>query len=113
MSENEMRINRFGFGESGDMDDLARTVEPTELAMVLKSIVRLVLAEETGLLETLTDEAQADFVVPLGMAGKMLSGSDYSVKELVAAACTVRYCAEPHIPGFPSELSRLVSQLPR
>ncbi|MFF9672248.1 hypothetical protein ACF1GS_11135 [Streptomyces eurythermus] len=108
-----LRVNRFGFAEYEDMVELSRGVDVSELTGVLNSIVELVLSEESGLLDSLTDAAQADFVVPLGMCAKMLSSGEYSVIELVAAACTVSYCAASHMSEFPDELSRMLSQLPR
>ncbi|MDX3243060.1 hypothetical protein [Streptomyces sp. ME18-1-4] len=113
MSREHLRVNRFGFAEYEDMIELSRGVDILELAGVLSSIVELVLSEESDLLESLTDGAQADFVVPLGMCARMLSSGEYSTMELVSAACTVSYCAESHISEIPGELAQLLSQLPR
>lgn len=95
------------------MIDLSCRENISELAGVLSSIVELVLSEETDFLDSLTDSAQADFVVPLGMSAKMLSNGGYSAMEFLSAACTVRYCAEPHLAEFPDELVQLLSRLPR
>ncbi|SDF44039.1 hypothetical protein SAMN05216553_101651 [Lentzea fradiae] len=65
------------------------------------------------MIDSLSDGAQADFVVPLGMCGRMLAGGDYSALELVAAACTVRYAAEPHVSEFSGSLVQMLAQLPR
>ncbi|MER5268261.1 hypothetical protein ABTZ99_39835 [Actinosynnema sp. NPDC002837] len=73
----------------------------------------LVFSEESGLFESLTGAAQADFAVPLGMCSKMLSAGDYSTVELISAACAVRYCAEAHLSEFPGDLVQLLSRLPR
>lgn len=113
MTREHLRVNRFGFAEYEDMIELSGGVDTSELAGILTSVVELVFSEESGLLDTLTDGAQADFVVPLGMCAKMLSLGEYSAMELVSAACTVRYCAEPHMPGFPDDLAHLLSRLPR
>jgi hypothetical protein len=94
------------------MLDLSRRVNISELAGVLGSIVEMVLSEE-DFLDSLTDSAQADFVVPLGMSARMLSDGEYSAIELISAACAVRYCAEPHKVEFPDELVRMLSRLPR
>ncbi|MFD5249916.1 hypothetical protein ACFWIW_35590 [Amycolatopsis sp. NPDC058340] len=85
----------------------------SELAEVLGSIVEFVFLEEAELLDSMTGEAQANFVVPLGMSAKMLSSGEYSAMEFVSAACTVRFCAEPHMAEFPDELARMLSRLPR
>lgn len=95
------------------MRELSCRVNISDLAEVLGSIVEFVSSEETDCLESLTDEAQANFVVPLGMFSKMLSGGEYSAIEFVSAACTVRFCAEPHMAEFPDELARMLSRLPR
>jgi hypothetical protein len=92
-----LRVNRFGFAEYEDMVELSRGVDVSELAGALSSIVELVLSEESDLLDSLTGEAQADFVVPLGMCARMMSSGEYSAMELVSAACTVNYCAESHM----------------
>ncbi|WP_030167844.1 hypothetical protein [Streptomyces sp. NRRL S-813] len=113
MSRVHLRVNRFGFAEYEDMIELTRGVDVSELARALSSIVELVLSEESDLLDSLTDGAQADFVVPLGMCARMLSSGEYSAMELVSAACTVRYCAEPHMSEFPDDLAQMLSQLPR
>jgi hypothetical protein len=113
VSRQHLRINRFGFAEYEDMIELSRGVDISGLAGVLSSIVELVLSEESGLLDSLTDGAQADFLVPLGMSAKMMSSGEYSAMELVSAACTVRYSADAHLSEFPSDLVRMLSQLPR
>ncbi|MFJ2896203.1 hypothetical protein ACIO87_15150 [Streptomyces sp. NPDC087218] len=113
MSRQHLRVNRFGFAEYEDMTELSRGVDVPELAGVLGAIVELVLSEESGLLDSLTDGAQADFVVPLGMCARMLSDGGYSALELVSAAGTVSYCARPHLSGFPDDLVRLLHRLPR
>lgn len=113
MSREHLRVNRFGFAEYEDMIALSRQVPSAELARVLGSIVELVLSEESDFIDSLTDEAQADFVVPLGMCARMLSDGGYSAMELVSAACTVRYCAEPHMSEFPEGLVSMLAQLPR
>lgn len=95
------------------MIELSRRVNISELAGVLGSIVELVLSEETDFLDSLTDGAQADFVVPLGMSARMLSNGEYSAMEFLSAACTVRYSAEPHMAEFPDELVQMLSRLPR
>jgi hypothetical protein len=113
MSREHLRVNRFGFAEYEDMIELSRGVDVSELAGLLSSIAELVLSEESDLLDSLTDGAQADFVVPLGMCARMLSDGEYSAMELVSAACTVSYCAESHMPEFPNSLARILSRLPR
>ncbi|MGW4827215.1 hypothetical protein ACWEOG_06510 [Amycolatopsis japonica] len=95
------------------MIELSRGVNISELARVLELIVEFVFSEETDFLESLTDEAQANFVVPLGMSSKMLSVGEYSAIEFVSASCTVRFCAEPHMAEFPDELVQMLSRLPR
>jgi hypothetical protein len=113
VSREHLRVNRFGFAEYEDMVELSREVDASELVGALSSIVELVLSEESDLLDSLTDAAQADFAVPLGMCARMLSSGEYSAMELVSAACTVRYCAESHISEFPDDLAQMLSQLPR
>jgi hypothetical protein len=113
MNREPLRINRFGFAEYQDMIAISRRLDSPELAGVLKSVVELVLSEESDLLDSISDGAQADFVVPLGMAARLLSSADYSVMELVSAACTVRYSADPHMSEFPRGLVELLSRLPR
>lgn len=113
MSRDHLRINRFGFAEYEDMEDLSRELDVPALAGVLESIVDLIFAEESGLFDSLTDAAEADFVVPLGMCSKMLDDGGYSAVELISAASTVRYCAESHMSEFPAELVELLSRLPR
>ncbi|MER6441193.1 hypothetical protein ABT275_33110 [Streptomyces sp. NPDC001185] len=95
------------------MIEFSRGVDAAELAEILNSIVDLVLSEESDLLDLLSDGAQADFVVPLGMCAKMLSSGDYSAMELVSAANAVMYCAESHMSEFPDSLAQIVPQLPR
>ena len=113
MSRQHLRINRFGFAEYEDMEDLSRELDVPGLAGVLGSIVDLTFSEESGLFDSLTDAAQADFVVPLGMCSKMVAEGGYSAVELISAACTVRYCAEPPMSEFPGELVQMLSLLPR
>ncbi|MGW4287959.1 hypothetical protein ACWEIK_13590 [Streptomyces sp. NPDC004673] len=113
MSREHLRVNRFGFAEYEDMIELSRGADISELARLLSSIVELVLSEESGLLDSLPDAAQADFVVPLGMCAQLLSSGDYSATELVSAACTVSYCAESHMSEFPDELAQMLTRLPR
>ncbi|MFI9455911.1 hypothetical protein [Amycolatopsis sp. NPDC052450] len=84
----------------------------SDLAGVLDSIVELVFSEESEFLDSLTDEVQANFVVPLGMSAKMLVGGECSAMEFISAASTVRYCAEPHMAEFPDELVQMLSRLP-
>ncbi|MYV71365.1 hypothetical protein GT043_36640 [Streptomyces sp. SID2131] len=112
MSRQHIRLNRFGFAEYSDMNEIALAVDVDELAEVLGLIVELVFSEDSGLLDSLTDDAQSDFVVPLGMAAKMLEDGKYSTIELVSAACTVRYCAERHLSDFPGDLVQLLTRLP-
>lgn len=95
------------------MIDLSRRVNISELAGVLSSIVELALSGETDFLDSLSDSVQADFVTPLGMSARMLSNGEYSAMEFLSAACTVRYCAEPHMAEFPDELVQMLSRLPR
>ena len=113
MSREHIRINRFGFAEYGDMVALSRRWESSTLVSVLSSVVDRVLSDDSDLLDSLSDGAQADFVVPLGMAARMLSGADYSEIELISAACTVRYSADPHMSEFPGDLTELLTRLPR
>ncbi|MFD6192068.1 hypothetical protein [Streptomyces sp. NPDC060275] len=109
-----LRINRFGFAEYDDMAGIVRETDLPAMAETLRQIVELVLAEdESGLVEAMTMEAQADFAVPLGMAAEMLRGDRNSDMELVAAACTVRYSAERHMDEFPRGLATLLRRLPR
>ncbi|NUR96734.1 MAG: hypothetical protein HOV67_15930, partial [Kribbellaceae bacterium] len=68
---------------------------------------------EPGLLDELSDDAQADFAVPLGMSTSVLEDAEHTTLDLVAAACTVRYCGEPHLGEFPAELAELVRRLPK
>jgi len=95
------------------MIELSGRVNIPDMAGVLNSIVEFVFSEETDFLDSMTDEAQADFAVPLGMSAKMLSNGEYSAMEFVSAACTVRFCAEPHMAEFPDELAQMLSRLPR
>ena len=113
MSEEIIRFNRFGFAEQEDMVELSRTVDLAELASILDRVIQIVLRDDPGLLDDLSDSAQADFAVPLGMAGRLLSSGDYSPIELVSAACMVRYSGEPHLSEFPRDLADLVTRLPR
>ncbi|MGW1246157.1 hypothetical protein [Streptomyces sp. NPDC002535] len=113
MTSQLLRVNRFGFAEYEDMIALSRSVDIAELTGVLRAIVDLVLTEETDVIDSLSDAAQADFVVPLGMSAGMLATGDYSVVEFLSAVCTVRYCAEPHMAEFSDELVHLLSQLPQ
>lgn len=113
MSRRHLRVNRFGFAEYEDMIEISRSVDISELKGVLDSIVEFVLSEDSDLIDSLSDGAQSDFMVPLGMSARMLSGGDYSEMEFLSAACTVRYCAEPHFSEFPDELVRMLSRLPR
>ncbi|MFJ3505647.1 hypothetical protein [Streptomyces sp. NPDC090135] len=106
-------MNRFGFAEYEDMTDLSYSVDVSGMKEVLGAIVTLVLSEETDFLDSLSDSAQADFVVPLGMAARMLSNGEYSAVEFLSAASTVRYCAEPHMKEFPDELVQMLAKLPR
>ena len=112
MSRQYLRINQFGFAEYDDMIEIARVTDTSELIRVLSAIVHRVFSEEAALADPLTDSANADFVVPLGMSARMLSSGEYSAMELVSADCTVRYCAGPHMSEFPNDLAQLVSQLP-
>jgi hypothetical protein len=107
-----LRINRFGFGEQEDQVELARTVDLADVEQALRAVVELVLNDES-FMEAISDGAQANLLVPLGMAGAMLSRGDYLPIELVAAAGTVRYCAAPHHDEFPSHLIDLLNRLPR
>ncbi|MEZ3179879.1 hypothetical protein KYY02_14665 [Streptomyces pimonensis] len=113
MSRQHLRVNRFGFAEYEDMIEISRNVDISELKGALKSIVEFALSEDSDLLDSLSDGAQSDFMVPLGMSARMLSSGDYSEMELLSAACTVRYCAEPHLSEFPDELAQMLSRLPR
>ncbi|MFI2379604.1 hypothetical protein ACH5AO_31800 [Streptomyces sp. NPDC018964] len=108
------RVNRFGFAEYDDMAGIVREADLPAVAEVLRRIVDLVLAEdESGLAEEMSSQAEADFVVPLGMAAGMLEDGGYSDTELVSAACTVRFTAERHMDEFPEELTALLLRLPR
>ena len=113
MAPAPLRVNRFGFAEYEDMTEIAQTVDSVELARTLRSIADLVVLDDSPLNEALSVEAEADFMVPLAMAAEMLSGGTYSTMELVSAACTVRYCGDPHMDEFPEELASLVTRLPR
>ncbi|MFD2691823.1 hypothetical protein ACFS5L_44415 [Streptomyces phyllanthi] len=108
-----LRVNRFGFAEYADMGELCGHLDISELTENLNRIVKLVLLDEPGILDSMSDAAQADFAVPLGLCARMLRGGDYSTMELISAACTVRYCAEPHMSEFPDELVSTLAQLPR
>ncbi|GGM23508.1 hypothetical protein GCM10010129_79890 [Streptomyces fumigatiscleroticus] len=114
MSVGYQRVNRFGFAEYDDMAGIVREADLPAMAGMLRQIVDLVLVEdESGLAEAMSMEAQADFVVPLGMAARMLEDGEYSDVELVSAACTVRYSAERHTSELPEELTALLLRLPR
>ncbi|MER6666714.1 hypothetical protein ABT256_19380 [Amycolatopsis japonica] len=113
MGRQHLRINRFGFAEYEDIGELSCRLNISDLAEGLGSIVDFVFLEESEFLDSMTDEAQANFVVPLGMSAKMLSSGEYSAMEFVSAACAVRFCAEPHMAEFPDELVRMLSRLPR
>ncbi|WP_410578153.1 hypothetical protein [Amycolatopsis sp. lyj-108] len=113
MNRKHLCINRFGFAEYEEMIELSRRVNIFDLVEVLGSIVEFVFSEEIDFLDSMTGEAQANFVVPLGMSAKMLSSGEYSAMEFVSAASTVRFCAEPHMAEFPDELAQLLSRLPR
>jgi hypothetical protein len=95
------------------MIDLSGSVDIGATTATLRSIMDLVLGEESDSLDSLTDDAQADFVVPLGMAAKMLSVGEYSAMELISAACTVRFSSEAHMSEFPPELVQMLTRLPR
>lgn len=113
VSRQHLRVNRFGFAEYEDMIEISRNVDISELEGVLASIVEFALSEEFDLLDSLSDGAQSDFMVPLGMSARMLSSGNYSEMEFLSAACTVRYCAEPHLSEFPDELVQMLYRLPR
>ncbi|CAL9344593.1 hypothetical protein SUDANB15_00335 [Streptomyces sp. enrichment culture] len=114
MSAEYQRINRFGFAEYRDMADILREVDLPAMKEPLRQVVDLVLLEdESGIVEAMSQEAQADFAVPLGMAAGMLEDGGYSDVELVSAACTVRYSAERHTDQSPKELTSLVLRFPR
>ncbi|MFI0417197.1 hypothetical protein [Spongiactinospora sp. 9N601] len=113
MGRKHLRINRLGFAEYEDMVELSCAVDTVKLAGDLSAIVERVLSGDRELLDSLTDGAQADFVVPLGMCAELLFSGQYSVVELVSAACTVRYCAEAHMREFPEDLVQTLSRLPR
>ncbi len=114
MSAEYRRINRFGFAEHHDMTGVVREADLPVVAETLRRIVDLVLVEdESGIIEAMSPEAEADFAVPLGMAADMLEDGGYSDVELVPAACTVRYFAERHANEFPGELTSPLRRLPR
>ncbi|BEL05714.1 hypothetical protein Q0Z83_039050 [Actinoplanes sichuanensis] len=106
------RIDRFGFGEFDDMDLLAQTADTTEIERILRALVRAILHDEQ-VRDSLSDEAQADLLVPLGMATRVLDAGNRSAVELVSAACTVRYCAQPHRAELPADIAELLARLPR
>ena len=106
------RFNRFQFMEAEDQVELARTVDLAEVEQALRAVVELVLGDER-FMDAMSDEAQANLLVPLGMAGAMLRGGDYTPLELTAAAGTVRYCGSPHHDEFPQPLVALLNRLPR
>ncbi|MEV5998341.1 hypothetical protein AB0M25_03400 [Streptomyces griseomycini] len=96
------------------MADILREVDLPAMKETLRQVVDLVLLEDgSGIVEAMSQEAQADFAVPLGMAAGMLEDGGYSDVELVSAACTVRYSAERHTDQSPEELTSLVLRLPR
>ncbi|MEU4469417.1 hypothetical protein AB0G20_37965 [Streptomyces sp. NPDC024017] len=95
------------------MIEISRNVDISELESILGSIVEFALSEESDLLDSLSEGAQSDFMVPLGMSARMLASRDYSEMEFLSAACTVRYCAELHLSEFPDELVQMLSRLPR
>ncbi|MEU4652773.1 hypothetical protein AB0G32_02285 [Streptomyces sp. NPDC023723] len=88
------RINRVGFAEYDDRAGIFRETDLPALAQTPRRILDLVLPNDSGSVETMLTEAQADFVVPLGMAAAMLDGGGYADVELVSAACAVRSSAE-------------------
>ena len=112
MSRDYRRTNRFRFAEYDDMDELARTRDTAEIERILWDIVRVVLDDEE-FKDTLSVRAQANFLVPLGLAAALLEDGGYSAVELVSAACTVRYFGEPHLDEFPAEVAGLLTRLPR
>ena len=93
------------------MDDLARTGDLAEIEQILRDLAGMVLDEQ--FMDAMSDAAEADFVVPLSMAAALLKDGDYSAVELISAACTVRYCGEPHLNEFPDDLAGLLTRLPR
>ncbi|MBR7829704.1 hypothetical protein KDK95_25585 [Actinospica sp. MGRD01-02] len=112
MTGERQHINRFGFVEKPDMADLAAQLDASALAVTMEAVIDIVLERDEDFIDTLSDAAQADFVVPLQLATRLFKAGDYTPIELVSAACTVRYCAAPHLADFPEELVELLRQLP-
>lgn len=107
------RINRFGFAESPDMADLAAKLDVAALAATVEAIIDIVLERDEDFIDSLSDAAQSDFVVPLQLATRLFKVGDYTPLELVSAAATVRYCATSHLAEFPQDLADLLLKLPR
>ena len=116
MAERKNRVNQFGFAETPDMADLAIRLDSAALAAALEAAIDLVLGGDDGddeFMDSLSDEAQSNFIVPLQMAAKLVMEDDYTAVELISAACTVRCCAERHFAEFPQELVDLLMKFPR
>lgn len=107
------RINRFSFAEKPDIAGLAVQLDMSVLAAAMEAIIDVVLECDENFIDSLSDAAQADFVVPLQLATKLFKVGDYTPLELVSAACTVQYCAAAHLAEFPEDLVELLRQLPQ
>lgn len=116
MVEGRSHINRFGFAEIPDMAELVGRLDANALAATMQAIVDLVFGgddDNEEFMESLSDAAQANFIVPLQMANNLLEADEYTPIELISAACTVRSCARPHFAEFPEELVTLLTKLPQ
>ena len=116
MVEDRSHINRFGFAEMPDMAELVGQLDANALAATMNAIVDLFFGgddDDEGFMESLSDTAQADFIVPLQMANSLLVSDEYTPIELISAACTVRNCARTHFAEFPEELVALLMGLPQ
>lgn len=82
------------------------------LSTALRELIDVVLERDEEFIDTLSEGAQSDFVVPLQLSTRLFKTDDYTPMELVAAASTVRYCANGHLAEFPEGLVELLMELP-
>lgn len=110
---NSSGIDRFGFGVHPVPSDAWKGTSPAVAADALKEIISIVLEGDDNLDDSLSVSAQADFVVPLGMAASLFEDGAYSTLELLSAASTVRAFAMPHVDEFPQRIVDLLALLPK
>lgn len=107
-----LEINKVGFAVYEDQVAMVESQDVADLRLTLEAITALVLTEDEVFVDSLSDGAVADFIVPLQMANTMLRRGDYSPVDLVAAAGVVRYSARSHHSEFPADLVELLQRLP-